>query len=110
MNGISQFMADHHPATVECSGLFQTVGVRGGLGPQNGPGFNGRGGPFLGQSEGFPSLTAGGVRGSGNFWKITCQMMKKSLISDDPTNFMNVFAKILCYGYRLTFFYKFNFS
>jgi len=52
---------------------------RGGLGPQNGPGFNGRGGPFLGESEGFPTLTAGGVRGSGPFWKVTCQMMKNHL-------------------------------
>jgi len=49
--------------------------TRGGLGPQNGPGFNGRGGPFLGESEGFPSLIVGMVPGLGNCWKMTCQMM-----------------------------------
>jgi len=90
-----------HCASVSFHSFLSRM-YRGRLGPQNGPGFNGRGGPFLGVSERFPSLTVGGVRGSEIFWKITCQMMKNH-ISDDPTNFMNIFAEILYYGYRLIF-------
>jgi len=71
-------MACRSRCQVQVFGLWQLA--RGGLGPQNGPGFDGRGGPFLGQSEGFPSLTAGGVRGSEIFGKLLAKWWKITYI------------------------------